>query len=148
MDDAHSKSLPQPSQNKLLQEPHAEKAAAAATAGGATEDAVVTVAWCDYRGVLAVLWASGTLAILEVPRSSTGGGASGWDVISWFKACSGSSVGKQGTTGPVIPLTAAVTLCWSYHSLLLAVGDSLEVFAFHDHLEVCTSLIGSLWLTN
>lgn len=106
---------------------------------------MVAVAWGDYRGVLAVLWSSGTLAVLENP-----GVVGGWDVVSWFKTthrpaalCSSAAAEEKGRggggsklPGPAIPATAVVTLRWSCHSLLLAVGDSLEVFAFHDYLEV------------
>lgn len=139
----------------------ADAAAAAPTDDGhhvGADDAVVAVAWADHRGALAVLWASGTLAIFENPRV-----VGAWDVVSWFKtsrspppppasASPGASGGTEGTKaeaeskkkqaaaslggGPAIPVAAAVTLRWSYHSLLLAVGASVEVFAFHDHLEV------------
>lgn len=124
----------------------ASSAAAAEGAGGtvaAAEDPVVAVAWGDHRGALAVLWSSGTLAVLENP-----GVVGGWDAVSWFKtthrppAAAEEGKGRVGASGskpsgPAIPVTAGVTLRWSCHSLLLAVGDSLEVFAFHDYLEVC-----------
>lgn len=105
---------------------------------------MVAVAWGDHRGALAVLWASGTLAVLENP-----GVVGSWDVVSWFKTThrppSAAAAAEEGKArggggsrplGPAIPPTAGVTLRWSCHSLLLAVGDSLEVFAFHDNLEV------------
>lgn len=102
-------------------------------------DLVVGVAWGPTRGVLAVLWDNGTLAIAENPTIT---GA--WSVVSWFHIRKpeeeegreeASETAPRHRAGAFIPPEAHVTVRWSNHALLVAWGRSLQVFAFYDWHE-------------